>query len=349
MNKPNIREAETTGIAQFLSSIGEKTFRAKQITQWVWQKGAERFDEMSNLPQTTRDRLAEQFTIGSLRADRVSQSPDGTTKTAWKTGDGPVVESILIPGGNGRFTVCVSSQAGCKLGCKFCATGGMGFKRDLSTGEILDQVFNARREAQNRGAQLSNIVFMGMGEPLMNYDNVMRAIGRITDTDGLAMSPSRITLSTAGIPGMIRRLADDGVRFNLAVSLHSARDAVRNRLMPVDKAFPLAELAESLIYFVGKTDIRPTFEYLLLEGINDTLEDAKALAAFCRQFPVKINLIEYNTVEGLPFRRSPERQRDEFLRFLESRNMVVNLRHSKGQEIDAACGQLAGKSASKPA
>ena len=201
----------------------------------------------------------------------------------------------------------------------------------------------AQQAAEAQGQPLSNIVFMGMGEPLLNYEQVLRAIERITAQDGLAMSPYRITVSTAGIPEKIRQLADDGVRFNLALSLHAAKETTRTFLMPVNKAYPLSEIAGSLKYFVEKTGTRPTFEYLLLKDINDSLEDAKALALYCRQFPIKINIIEYNNVEGSGFHHSPDKNRDAFIRFLEGCNMVVNVRRSKGKDIDAACGQLAGK------
>lgn len=340
--KQNIREASLQKISDFLTTNGEKAFRAKQILQWIWQRGATDFEEMTNLPKATREMLAGEWFFDRLEVHRVQTATDGTVKTAWRLHDGEVVESVLIPG-NRKFTVCVSSQVGCKLGCKFCATGTLGFRRNLTRGEIFQQVAEARREAERQGVPLSNIVFMGMGEPLLNYDNVLAAIERITAEDGLAMSPYRITLSTAGIPAGIRRLADDGVRFNLAVSLHSAKELVRTSLMPVNKAYPLREVAESLKYFIEKTGTRPTFEYLLLNGINDSLDDAKALAAYCRQFPIKINLIEYNDVEGSGFRHSPDRNRDEFVKHLENCHMVVNVRRSKGRDIDAACGQLAAR------
>lgn len=340
--RQNIRIASLQAISDFLTAHGEKAFRAKQIRQWIWQRGATDFEEMTNLPKATRELLAEGWYFDRLEAHRVQTATDGTVKTAWRLQDGEVVESVLIPGDR-KFTVCVSSQVGCKLGCKFCATGTLGFKRNLTPGEIFQQVTEARKAAEAQGVPLSNIVFMGMGEPLLNYDNVLAAIERITAEDGLAMSPYRITLSTAGIPAGIRRLADDGVRFNLAVSLHSAKDPVRTSLMPVNKAYPLREVAESLKYFVRKTGTRPTFEYLLLNGINDSLDDAKALAAYCRQFPIKINLIEYNAVEGSGFRHSPDRNRDEFVKYLENCHMVVNIRRSKGRDIDAACGQLAAR------
>lgn len=341
--KKNIRSVSLNDLSAFLTSIGEKAFRAKQIWQWIWQRGVTDFAGMTNLSKETRERLEEAFYFDALTVHRVQTAGDGTAKTAWQLTDGEIIESVLIPG-NQKFTVCVSSQVGCQLGCKFCATGTLGFKRNLTPGEIFQQVTEAKKSAEAQGLTLSNIVFMGMGEPLLNYENVLLAIERLTASDGLAMSPYRITVSTAGIPDKIRQLADDNVRFNLAVSLHSAKEPARTALMPVNKTFSLRAIAESLKYFVEKTGTRPTFEYLLLKDINDSLDDAKALAQYCRQFPIKINLIEYNTVEGSGFKHSPEKNRDEFIKFLESCNMVVNLRHSKGKDIDAACGQLAAKS-----
>lgn len=338
----NIRQASLQDITNFLVSNGEKAFRAKQIWQWIWQRGVTDFEEMTNLSRTTRELLRQNWYFDCLEPVHIQTATDGTTKTAWKLYDGEIIESVLIPG-NQKFTVCVSSQVGCKLGCKFCATGTLGFKRNLTYGEIFNQVTAAKIAAEAQGFPLSNIVFMGMGEPMLNYDNVLAAIERITAEDGLAMSPYRITVSTAGIPDKIRQLADDGVRFNLAVSLHAAKENVRTSLMPINKAYSLKEVADSLKYFVEKTGTRPTFEYLLLKDINDSLEDAKALAFYCRQFPIKINLIEYNNVEGSGFQHSPDKKRDEFVKYLENCNMVVNIRRSKGKDIDAACGQLAAK------
>ena len=342
MEKKNIRGCTLRQIADELTAHGEKAFRAKQIWQWLWQKGATSFDEMTNLSVATRQSLAGLFSLPAGTPVHRQESGDGTVKLGMALPDGALVECVLIPGRD-KATACVSSQAGCKLRCSFCATGGLGFTRDLRPEEIFDQVVAVRRLAGERGEPLTNIVLMGMGEPLLNYDNVLAAIDRITADDGLAMSPYRVTLSTAGIPEGIRRLADDGARFNLAVSLHSAVNATRDRLMPVNRAYPLPILAEAVKYFVERTGTRPTFEYLLLRGVNDSLDDAKALALYCRQFPVKINIIEYNEVEGSPYRRSPEASRDAFVRFLEGKNMVVNVRRSKGRDIDAACGQLANK------
>lgn len=340
--KQDIRSASLENISTFLVENNEKAFRAKQIWQWLWQKGVHSFDEMTNLSQTTRNLLAEEWTIYVPERVTTQQASDGTIKSAWRLSDGQIIESVLIPGSD-KFTVCVSSQVGCQIGCRFCATGTLGFKRNLTPFEIVNQVFAAKQDAEQAGSTLSNIVFMGMGEPLMNYDNVLAAIEHITAPNEIGMSPYRITVSTSGITAKIRQLADNGVRFNLAVSLHSAKNPVRSSIMPINKAYDLEELAESLKYFVEKTGTRPTFEYLLLKGINDSLDDAKALALYCRQFPIKINLIEYNAVDGKEFQHAPEKNRDAFIQFLESKNMVVTLRRSKGTDIDAACGQLANK------
>ena len=340
--KQNIREFSLQDISSFLKENGEKAFRAKQIWQWIWQRGVSDFNDMTNLSKNTRDLLESSFYFDSLTLHQVQVASDGTKKTAWKLRDGEMIESVLIPGIQ-KFTVCVSSQVGCKLGCKFCATAKIGFKRNLSVGEIFEQVIAAKKEAEEQGQTLSNIVFMGMGEPLLNYDNVLAAIEHLTSPEDLGMSPYRITVSTAGIPDKIEQLADDNVRFNLAISLHSAKDVTRTSLMPVNNAYPLKDLAESLKYFVEKTGTRPTFEYLLMKDVNDRLDDAKALANYCRQFPVKINIIEYNNVKDSGFFHSPPTHREEFVQFLESCNMVVNVRRSKGKDIDAACGQLAGK------
>ncbi|GHV67184.1 putative dual-specificity RNA methyltransferase RlmN [Bacteroidia bacterium] len=340
--KENIRSLTDAELLTFLKANKQQSFRAKQISSWIWDKGVGSFEAMNNLPEALRSSLAEHFFFDTLSAEQVQTAADGTTKTAWKLHDGLHIESVLIPGKE-RFTVCVSSQVGCKLGCLFCATASLGFKRNLSVGEIFEQVVKAKSEAEKRGGSLSNIVLMGMGEPLLNYENVLTAIARITAPEGMGMSPSRITLSTVGIAPQIKQLADDNVRFNLALSLHSAKEEVRKALMPIAKMYSLNELADSLKYFVAKTDTRPTFEYLLLKGVNDSLDDAKALAVYCRQFPVKINIIEYNENKFSDFQASDEKQRNSFVAFLESKNIIVNVRRSKGKEIAAACGQLAGQ------
>ena len=257
--------------------------------------------------------------------------------------EGGFVEGVLIPSG-ARNTACISTQAGCPLACDFCATGKFGFVRNLTAGEIFDQVVELRRvsEKEKQGS-LTNIVLMGMGEPLLNYENVLKAIGHMISPDGLGISPQRITLSTVGIADGIKRLGDDGVRFNLAVSLHTANDLKRNAIMPVNKSNPLETLSKAIRYFHEKTGARITFEYILMKGVNDGLNDAADLARFCKIVPCKINLIEYNPVEGVPFQASPGEQIGQFKTFLENRNMIVNIRKSRGKDIDAACGQLANK------
>ena len=325
---------ELKGVA---SEVGLPAYAAKQMADWIYKKKITRISEMTNIAVAKRALLEDSFEIGAYPPSEYQKSKDGTIKYLYAAGPGRFVESVYIPTDD-RATLCVSSQVGCKMNCLFCMTGKQGFTANLTANQILNQI-----QSLPENDSLTNIVFMGMGEPLLNYEQVLRAIERITAQDGLAMSPDRITVSTAGIPEKIRQLADDGVRFNLALSLHAAKETTRTFLMPVNKAYPLSEIAGSLKYFVEKTGTRPTFEYLLLKDINDSLEDAKALALYCRQFPIKINIIEYNNVEGSGFHHSPDKNRDAFIRFLEGCNMVVNVRRSKGKDIDAACGQLAGK------
>ncbi len=321
---------------------GEKAFRAKQVYDWLWKKNAHSFDEMSNISKSLRDILKNNFELPYAKAEYNQDSSDGTTKIAFKLHDDLLVEGVLIPSEK-RATACISCQVGCKLGCDFCATAGLGFKRDLTTGEIYDQIFYIKTLAEERGYNFSNIVYMGMGEPLLNYENVMRSIDMVTGKDGLEMSPRRITLSTAGLPHMIRQLADDDVKFNLAISLHSAINEKRDKIMPINKKYDLGELSEAIMYFVEKTDSRPTFEYLLMKNVNDSIEDAKALAQFCKSFPVKINIIEYNPTEKDKYQRASLEKLESFTKYLESKNIIVNVRRSRGKDIDAACGQLANK------
>lgn len=338
----NIRELSLEEIKTFLIENGEKAFRAKQIYEWLWKKNVNNFDEMSNLSKPLRDLLKEKLDFFNIVVFDKQRSSDGTTKIAFKLHDGLMVEGVLIPS-NKRATACISCQVGCALGCAFCATGKLGYKRDLSASEIFEQIHYIKTLAEEEGYSFSNIVYMGMGEPLLNYNNVLRSIDMVTGKDGLEMSPSRITVSTAGLPAQIRQLADDGVKFNLAISLHSALNEVRNSLMPINKKFNLEELSESIKYFVQKTDSRPTFEYLLINDVNDSLSAARALADFCRSFPVKINIIEYNPTENDKFKKASKERLDGFVKILEDRNMIVNVRHSRGKDIDAACGQLANK------
>ncbi|MCB2197108.1 MAG: 23S rRNA (adenine(2503)-C(2))-methyltransferase RlmN [Bacteroidetes bacterium] len=342
-HKINILSHSLNEISSFLKEHGEKPFRAKQIYEWLWKKHAKSFDDMTNLSKSLRQLMHEKFTINYINIKDLQISSDKTIKVAFELSDGYLIEGVLIPTEN-RATACISSQVGCNLGCEFCATGKLGLKRNLTADEIYQQVVEIMNLADEKyGLSLTNIVLMGMGEPLLNYDNVLQAMEMVSSENGLGMSPQRITLSTVGLPRMIKKLADDQVKFNLAVSLHSANNKKRNEFMPVNRKNDLDALRDSLIYFNQKTGQRITFEYLLMDGINDSLKDAEEFAEYCKSFPVKINIIEYNSTSDKQFKKSSNENFDAFVTFLKSRNLVVNVRRSRGQDIDAACGQLAGK------
>ncbi|MBL6950001.1 MAG: 23S rRNA (adenine(2503)-C(2))-methyltransferase RlmN [Bacteroidales bacterium] len=330
-------------LEDFLLANQEKRFRAKQVYQWLWKKGCRSFGEMTNLSASLRATLANSFTFRAMTENHLQTSRDGTVKIGFRLHDELIIESVLIPAEN-RITGCVSTQAGCALGCTFCATGTIGFYRNLSAAEIFDQVWLLNEKAlQLHQIPLSNIVLMGMGEPLFNYPNLKRAIDLITDPDGMGISPQRFTISSIGIPKIIRQLADDQVKTHFAFSLHATNDLKRNSIIPFNKQYPISDLVASLKYYHNKTGKRFTIEYLLLKDFNDTLDDARELADLCRNFPVKINLIEFNPVDGFDFQRSEMKRMKEFKDFLESRNLIVNIRKSRGKDIDAACGQLAGR------
>ena len=336
----DIRNISIEQLEDFLVSIGEKKFRAKQIWSWLWQKGAGSFDEMTNISAAMRQQLAASFTFHRAVIAQEANSKDKTAKFAFRLHDDKLVEGVLIPSGE-RVTACISSQVGCPLGCTFCATGTMGFIRNMHYSEIVDEyVLMDRRARELYGNGISNIVFMGMGEPLLNFNNVMTAIDKLTAKDGWGLSPTRITLSTAGIVKGIKALADRNFPCGLAISLHSADPAVRQVIMPVTDHNSLHDLQAALVYYHQKTGARITFEYLLLSKVNDTRQAAEKLARYCRPFPVKINIIEYNETEGGLYHRSYPNQREEFIDYLKSCNMVVNVRQSRGQDIAAACGQL---------
>ena len=338
-----IQELNLETIQQFVQSRGEAAFRAKQIWEWLWKKNAPDFASMSNLSAKLRTELAQSFSLYKLEIVEEQISKDKSCKLALKLFDGQQVEMVIIPAKQ-RVTVCISSQVGCPLGCTFCATAAMGFVRNLQAYEIYQQVFIAYQLAQQRyDTRLSNIVIMGMGEPLLNFDNVSQAVRLITSPQGLEMSPSRITLSTAGIPEGIKQLAESNLNIQLAISLHSADPQIRRELMPIAKTHSLRELAQTVQYYHKQTQERITLEYLLLDGINDSLKDAEKLAVFCRQFPVKINLIEYNSNPFTVYRHSAEERVDDFVECLEAKNMLVQVRRSRGKDIDAACGQLVKK------
>lgn len=345
MVKKDIRLLTREELKQVLVALGEKPFRATQIWQWLWQKHARSFQEMTNLSNSLRDLLEENFVIRPIQADKSQFSEDGTIKSRFRLHDGHLIEAVLIPvPEDRRFTVCVSCQVGCSLTCAFCATGKMKRIRNLDPGEIVDQVvmMNARC-LEVFDHPVTNIVYMGMGEPLLAYDPVMKSIDLITSPDGLGMSPKRITVSTAGIAKMIRKLADDEVRFKLALSLHAADDQKRNTIMPINEQNNLEVLMDALAYFYQKTGNRITYEYIALRGVNDTLADAENLLKLTRRFPVKVNIIEYNPIEGEEFEKSDEAVINTFVAYLASKGVNITLRRSRGKDIDAACGQLANK------
>ena len=340
--RPDIRACSPEELAGFFLRIGEKPYRARQAWEWLWKKGARSFGEMTSLPASIHEQLTGHFTFHSASADRMQESKDGTVKAAFRLHDGLLVEGVLIPA-SGRTTACISSQVGCPLACAFCATGLLGFKRNLTRGEIFDQVFLLNRLSLERHrVPLSNIVYMGMGEPLMNYREVTASAERLTAPDGMGISPQRITISSVGIPKMIRQLADDGIKTYFALSLHAASNAKRDQVIPANKRFPLEELTAALKHYHAVTRKRFTIEYILFRDFNDSEADAADLARFCKSFPVKINLIEYNDVAGTGFSRADAVRTRAFAAFLEKKNLVVNIRKSRGQDIDAACGQLAG-------
>ncbi|TDB66078.1 23S rRNA (adenine(2503)-C(2))-methyltransferase RlmN [Arundinibacter roseus] len=342
--KNDIRKLSVEQIKTWLSERNEPGFRAKQIHEWLWKKSARTFSEMTNLSLPLRQLLDEHFAILALTTDKQQHSNDGTVKSAFKLHDNHIVEGVLIPATD-RMTACVSSQVGCSLTCTFCATGYMERKRNLEAGEIYDQVVEIARQAQEKfAAPLTNIVYMGMGEPLLNYTNVLKSIEHITSPLGLGMSPKRITVSTAGIAKMIKKLGDDDVRFRLALSLHAANDTKRNQIMPINESNSLDNLAEALSYFYKKTGNRITFEYIAFKNFNDSLQDAKELWEFTKRVPARVNIIEYNPIAEAAFVNTGADMLDQFAGFLEDRGVTVSVRRSRGKDIDAACGQLANKS-----
>ncbi len=348
MGKQDIRKLNASQLKDWLVKNGEQGFRAKQVHEWLWKKSAHSFEQMTNLSLPTRELLNTNFEIRPLSVDQQQKSNDGTIKSSFKLFDGNLVEGVLIPALRNddldRMTACVSSQVGCSLTCKFCATGYMDRKRNLDAAEIYDQVVAIDRQAkENYDAPLTNIVYMGMGEPLLNYKNVLESVDRITSPDGLGMSPKRITVSTAGIAKMIRQLGDDAVKFNLALSLHAANDLKRDQIMPINESNTLEALGDALTYFYRKTGTRITFEYILFYNFNDTLQDAQELWKFTKRVPAKVNIIEYNPIAEANFKNTDPQTLDRFAGYLEEKGVTVNVRRSRGKDIDAACGQLAGK------
>ena len=348
-SKIDIRKLTLEQLSNHLVSMGEPAFRARQVYEWLWKKSCTDFDHMSNLGKSLREALKQSFSINSATVGNAQHSADSTIKSSFVLYDGNIVEGVLIPAPD-RMTACVSSQVGCSLTCKFCATGYMDRKRNLNADEIYDQVVLIGKQAQTHyGQPLTNIVYMGMGEPLLNYANVLSSIERITSADGLNMAAKRITVSTAGIAKMIKKLGDDQVRFNLALSLHAANDQKRNEIMPINEQNSLRSLAEALKYYYAKTKNPVTYEYIVFNGFNDELTDAQELAAFCKHLPCKVNIIEYNPIAFADFEQAAEDKIDRFANLLRQKGIVTNIRRSRGKDIDAACGQLAIKETANPA
>lgn len=346
-HKTDIRSLGLEALIERFTQMGEKGFRAKQVYEWLWQKSCVSFDEMSNISKELRKKLDESFVINGVKINNSQFSADKTIKNSFILHDSHLIEGVLIPTPE-RMTACVSSQVGCSLTCKFCATGYMERKRNLNPDEIYDQVVLIDKQAkENYGIPLSNIVYMGMGEPLLNYANVLKSVERITAEDGLNMSPKRITVSTAGIAKMIKKLGDDQVKFNLALSLHAANDEKRNTIMPINEQNSLKALAEALKYYFAKTKNPVTYEYIVFNDFNDEIQDAMELAKFCKHVPCKVNIIEYNPISFASFLNAGEDKIEAFANYLRSHNVITNVRRSRGKDIDAACGQLAIKEEAK--
>jgi len=343
LTKRDIRKLKLEELKEFFVVQGQKPFRAQQVYDWLWIKSAKSFDQMTNLSLETRELLSQHFVINHIKVDKMQRSEDGTIKNAVTLHDGLVVESVLIPTEK-RITACVSSQVGCSLACKFCATARLKRQRNLSVDEIYDQVVAIKEQAELfYGRPLTNIVFMGMGEPLLNYTNVIGAIEKITAQKGLNMASRRITVSTVGVAKMIKKMADDEVKFNLAVSLHAAINETRSSIMPINDTNSLEELADSLRYWYQKTKSKVTYEYVVWKGINDSEEHAKALLKFAQVVPSKVNLIEYNPIDDGEFQQASDEVLNKYMDLLEKNGITTRIRKSRGKDIDAACGQLANK------
>ncbi len=343
--KKDIRSLNPDDLQRYLLDLGQPAFRARQIEEWVWRRSCKDFSEMSNIPKDLREKLEETFSIHQIIVDDLQRSKDGTIKNGVKLHDGRVVESVLIPTDK-RITACISSQVGCSLDCHFCATANLPRMRNLNAEEIFDQVVTITHQAEKYFQRpLTNIVYIGMGEPLLNYANVLKSIDKITADEGLNMAAKRITVSTVGVAKMMKQFADDNPRCNLALSLHSARNEVRESIMPITKSNPIEMLRDALLYWYNKTGKKPTFEYVIWKGINDAPEDIKALVKLCKQVPSKVNIIEYNPIGDDRFKMADKSVIDSYINALGEVGVVAKVRQSRGQDIDAACGQLANKNA----
>jgi 23S rRNA (adenine2503-C2)-methyltransferase len=342
--KVDIKALQFEELHEKIRELGEPSYRTAQITDWLYKKRVESFESMTDLPHELRGRLAAHFPLDRLELVRVLGSRDSTRKFLFRLGDGNLIESVLIPASpalygekSDRRTICISTQVGCAYGCKFCASGLEGFSRNLRANEIIDQILAVEREG---GEKIDNIVFMGMGEPLANFDNVMRAIRIINASWGLGIGARRITVSTSGLAPQIRKLADEPLQIRLAVSLHGATDKVRDQIMPINRRYNLGTLLSACDYYVARKKQRLTFEYILIAGVNDADDQANLLAQHARRLSAKVNLIPYNTVQGLEWSRPSRNRQEKFLSILRADEVAATLRREKGHDIDAACGQL---------
>jgi 23S rRNA (adenine2503-C2)-methyltransferase len=342
--KVDIKSVQLHELEESVHALGEPAYHATQIAEWLYKKRAASFDEMTDLPRKLRLQLAEQFSFGKIEVVRVLGAQDATRKFLFRLSDEALIESVLIPASpalygmrSDRRTVCVSTQVGCAYGCKFCASGLEGFSRNLRPNEIIDQILAIEREA---GDKIDNIVFMGMGEPLANLDNLMRAIRIINAQWGLSIGARHITVSTSGLAPQIRRLAEESLQIRLAVSLHGASDQVRDQIMPINRRYNIETLLSACDYYALRKKQHLTFEYILIEGVNDSDEQARLLARHARRVKAKVNLIPYNTVRGLPWTRPSQDRQEKFLSILRAHGIAATLRREKGHDIDAACGQL---------
>lgn len=345
MEKEDIRRYSPDELENIVTAFGESKFRAKQIHEWIWKKGTLSFDEMTNLSKNLRDNLKNSYAFHIMNVSHIQNSIDGTIKTGWKLFDGSVIESVIIPlQEENRYTLCVSSQVGCSLNCTFCATGKLKLKRNLTDYEIVEQFIEGnKRSNEVFGHNLTNIVYMGMGEPLLNYENVIKSINKITSPDGFGYSTRRITISTSGIIKGIERLIEDDIKVNLALSLHASDDEKRTRIMAINKSNPLEELIEVLTKYYDQSKMKMSYEYIMFKDFNDSLHDARNLVKLTRRFPVKVNIIEYNYVEGVEYTKSSEEKINTFAKYLVDNGVMATVRRSRGKDIDAACGQLANK------
>lgn len=340
----DIRSLSSNELIEAMALEGQKPFRAKQIYEWLWKNTATTFNEMTNLSVELRELLQNKFIIRPVTVSEYQVSSDKTIKNAFKLYDGSVIEGVLIPTAGGRMTACISSQVGCSLSCEFCATGKLKLLRNINSDEIFDQVKLLHQQSLDfYGKPISNVVYMGMGEPLLNYKNVLRSVELLTSHQGLGLAPKRITVSTAGIAKMIKKLGDDQVKFHLALSLHAANEEKRSKIMPINEQNSLESLAEAINYFYEKTKERITLEYIVFKDFNDSIKDADELIKFYYRIKAKVNIIEYNPIDGGQFQQTTPERLEAFARHLQNHKVIVNIRRSRGKDIDAACGQLVNK------